>query len=98
MFVSMELFRNPGTADIGPPETARPLYWVLVVFSLVPLCVILPMAPVKVGVAVMVAWTALIWVVISFVRFRFHYIALTWVVVYPYCYYFFAYPTERSIF
>jgi hypothetical protein len=36
--------------------------------------------------------------VICFVRGQFHYVALMWVAVYPYCYYFFSYPRERSIF
>ncbi len=97
MFVFMEFFRNPAEAAIGAPGTAR-LYWALVIFSLVPLCVVLPMAPVTVGVAVMAAWIALIWIVISFVRGHFDYVTLVWVAVYPYCYYFFSYPRERSIF
>jgi O-Antigen ligase len=97
MFVFMEFFRNLGQADIGAPGTVR-LYWALVIFSLVPLCVVLPMTPVTVGVAVMGAWIALIWIVISFVRGHFDYVTLVWVAVYPYCYYFFSYPRERSIF
>ncbi len=46
----------------------------------------------------MAAWIALIWIVISFVRGHFDYVTLVWVAVYPYCYYFFSYPRERSIF
>ena len=52
----------------------------------------------KVGIAIIVGWTALLWIAISFVRGQFHYIVLMWVAVYPYCYYFFSYPAERSIF
>ena len=35
---------------------------------------------------------------ISFVRGQFHYVIPLWVAVYPYCYYFFSFPRERSIF
>ena len=76
----------------------RAVYWALVLLSLVPLVVVLPMAPTKVGIAVIAGWIALIWVVISFVRGRFHYVTLIWVAIYPYCYYFFSFPRERSIF
>lgn len=76
----------------------RPVYWMLVALSLVPLCVVVPLAPVKVGIAILLGWTVLLWVVISFVRAQFHYFVLLWVAVYPYCYYFFSYPPEHSIF
>ncbi len=74
------------------------LSWLLVLLSLVPLCVVLPMAPVKVGIAVIVGWIALLWIAISIVRGQFHYVIPLWVAVYPYCYYFFSFPAERSIF
>jgi O-antigen ligase len=96
--MSIGFFRNPEASDIGAPDTTRLLYWVLVLFSLVPLCVVLPMAPLKVGIALLAAWVAMIWLVIIFVRGQLHYVALLWVAVYPYCYYFFSYPRERSIF
>ncbi len=76
----------------------RPLYWVLVLLSLVPLCVVLPMAPVKIGIAVIGGWIALLWIAISIIRGQFHYVVPVWVAVYPYCYYFFSFPAERSIF
>ncbi len=94
----MELSGNAGAADIGPLRTMRPLYWILVVLSLVPLVIVIPMASTKVAIATILAWTALIWIAISFARGQFHYIVLTWLAVYPYCYYFFSYPVERSIF
>ena len=94
----MEFSRNSGTADIGPPGTTRPLYWVLVLLSLVPLCIVLPMAPVKVGIAVIAGWIALIWVAISILRGHFHYAVPIWVAIYPYCYYLLSFPAERSIF
>jgi hypothetical protein len=56
------------------------------------------MAPLKVGAAVIVGWIALIWIAISMVRGKFHYVIPLWVAVYPYCYYFFSFPAERSIF
>jgi O-Antigen ligase len=76
----------------------RPLYWALVLLSLVPLAIVLPMTPTKVGIAAVAGWAVLIWIAISFVRGQFHYVVLAWVAVYPYCYYFLSYPAERSIF
>ena len=92
----MDFFRD-SAANIGPP-TMRPLYWTLVLFSLVPLCIVLPMASPRAGVAIILGWTALLWIAISFARGQFHYFVLMWVAVYPYCYYLFSYPAERSIF
>lgn len=94
----MELSSAYGESDLGRPSRVRTLYWLLVSLSLVPLCVVLPMAPAKVGIAVIVGWIALLWIGISFVRGQFHYAIPLWVAVYPYCYYFFSYPVERSIF
>jgi O-Antigen ligase len=87
----MELIR-------ATPGTMRPLYWMLMALSLVPLCIVLPMAPVKVGIAILIGWTALLWVAISIARGYFHYIIPLWVAVYPYCYHFLSFPVERSIF
>jgi hypothetical protein len=86
------------STDVGPRWTSRALYWVLGLISLIPFGIVLPMAPTKVGVAIMGAWIALIWVAISFARGQFHYVVLMWVAIYPYCYYLFSYPVERSIF
>jgi hypothetical protein len=95
----MELFRNQSEVpDAAQPSTTRTLYWLLVSLSLVPLCIVLPMAPTEVGLAMLTGWIVLIWVAISFVRGQFHYAVLMWVAVYPYCYYLFSYPAERSIF
>jgi O-Antigen ligase len=96
--MSIELFRNSEPTSIGPTGAMRTLYWVLVSLSLVPLCIVLPMAPVKIGIAIVAGWIALLWVAISFVRGHFHYVIPLWVAVYPYCYYFFSFPAERSIF
>ncbi len=45
-----------------------------------------------------VGWIALLWIAISFVRGQIHYVVPVWVAVYPYCYYLFSFPAERSIF
>lgn len=76
----------------------RPLYWALVLLSLVPLAIVLPMTPTRVGVGVIAGWIVILWVGISFLRGQFHYAVPVWVAVYPYCYYFLSIPAERSIF
>ncbi len=76
----------------------RPLYWMLVLLSLVPLCIVLPMSPLNVGIGAIAGWVLLLWVAIGFVRGQFHYVVPLWVAVYPYCYYFLTFPKERSIF
>jgi hypothetical protein len=97
-FISMEVFRNSAEAPDFATNTVRPLSWILVLVSLAPLVVLLPMAPTKLAIESILAWTALIWVWISFARGRFHHVVLTWLAFYPFCYYFFSYPVERSIF
>lgn len=87
-----------GRDDLSQALALHPMQWVFALLSLVPLCVVLPLAPSGVGVAILVAWTALIWLAISFVRRRFHQLVPIWVAVYPYCYYLLSYPAERSIF
>jgi hypothetical protein len=82
----------------GPLSVMRLLYWLLVLFSLVPLCIVLPMAPLKVGIAVIAAWILLLWVAIAFLRGQFHYVVPCWVALYPYCYYYLTFPKERSVF
>jgi hypothetical protein len=86
--MSIEISRV--ATDVGPRGTSRALYWVLGLLSLIQFGIVLPMAPTKVGVAIMAAWIALIWVVISFARGQFHYVVLMWVAIYPYCYYLFS--------
>src|SRR3984885_8285767 len=95
----MEFFRTSSEAPaFGTSATTQRLSWLLVLLSLVPLCIVLPMAPLKIGIAVIVGWIALLWIAISIARGHFHYVIPLWVAVYPYCYYFFSFPTERSIF
>jgi hypothetical protein len=94
----MELPRDSRVTDLGPPSSLRPLYWILVSLSLVPLCIVLPMAPLNVGIGAIAGWVLLLWIAIGFVRGQFHYVVPLWVAVYPYCYYFLTFPKERSIF
>ena len=95
----MELFGSQsGSPAAGPPSAVGPLYWSLVLISLMAVAIVVPMAPTKVGIAVVAAWILLIWIAISFVLGRFHYFTLMWVAVYPYCYYFFSYPRARAVF
>jgi hypothetical protein len=89
---------SKASTNIGPPGTMRPLYWTLVFLSLVPLTIVLPMAPTKVGVAIIAAWVALLWIAIAFARGEFHYAVPWWVALYPYCYSLLSFPVERSIF
>jgi O-Antigen ligase len=76
----------------------RPLYWMLVLLSLVPLCIVLPMAPLSVGIGAIAGWVLLLWIAIGFLRGQVHYVVPLWVAVYPYCYYLLTFPKERSIF
>jgi hypothetical protein len=95
----MELFKSQSWApDVGWSGTLRALSWLLGLLSLFPIAILLPMAPTQVGIAILAGWILLIWIAISFIRGQFHYVVLTWVVVFPYCYYFFSYPAERAIF
>ena len=97
--MAMELSRERfGAAPAGQGNPVRSLYWVLALLSLLPLCIVLPLAPIKVGIAVLAGWILLIWIAISFARGLFHYAVLLWVAVYPYCYYLLSFPAERSIF
>jgi hypothetical protein len=99
----MALYRDSGTTSTdttrwGPPDTTRLLYWMLVLVSLVPLCVVLPVYPTRTSVGIIAAWTVMIWIAISFVRGQFHYIVPVWVACFPYCYYFASFPRGRPIF
>ena|ERR1035438_3459122 len=95
----MELFRtNAEAPEFGTSATTQRIYWLLVMLSLIPLCIVLPMAPLKIGVSVIMGWIALLWIANSIARGHFHYVIPLWVAVYPYCYYFFSFPAERSIF
>jgi hypothetical protein len=95
----MELFRNQSwAADLGSARAMHPLSWLLALLSLLALAILLPMSSPSAGVAILGAWTLLIWVAISFTYGKFDYVALTWVTIFPYCYYYFSYPAERAIF
>src|SRR5579859_5570718 len=92
------LFREFEIPNIGQLTATRPLYWLLTLLSLVPLCIVLPMEPLKVGIGAIAGWILLLWVAITFVRGQFHHVVPLWVAFYPYCYYFFTFPKERSVF
>jgi hypothetical protein len=95
----MKFFRSDAEAPVfGTSATIHRLVWLLGLLSLGPLCIVVPMAPLKIGIAAIVGWTALLWIAISIARGHFHYVIPLWVAVYPYCYYFFSFPAERSIF
>jgi O-Antigen ligase len=79
-------------------RAASPLYWALVLLSLLPICVVLPVASTTTGIVAVTSWATLMWIAVAFVQRKFHYIVLVWLSVFPYCYYFFSYPAERSIF
>ena len=96
--MAKELSRDFAASDVGPLSAMRPLYWMLVLLSLVPLCIVLPMTPINVGIGVIAGWILLLWVAIGFVRGQFHCVVPLWVAFYPYCYYFFTFPKERSVF
>jgi O-Antigen ligase len=84
---------------IGRGIRSRRLFIVAALaFSLIALVVSISLISIKVAVLVMVAWTVLIWICIYCVRRRFDWIVLTWLVVFPFCYYLFSFPRERAVF
>jgi hypothetical protein len=93
----LEESRGSGEANFRVPSGLRPLYCVLVLFSLIPILV-LPTVTTNTGLALLTAWIGLLWISMIFVRGQFHNVAIIWVAVYPYCYYFFSFYVKRSIF
>ena len=67
-------------------------------FSLFALVGSISLISLKVAVAVVVALTASIWIFIYCARRQFDRIVMAWLVVFPFCYYLFSFPTERAIF
>ncbi len=49
-FMAKELSSEFGVPNVGPRSMVRRSYWLLVLLSLVPLCIVLPIAPLKVGI------------------------------------------------
>src|ERR1700722_19313752 len=96
--MSRALSREFGINGPGSLNTLRPFGWLLILLSLVPLCIILPMAPLTIGIGAIAGWTLILWVAIAWLRGQFHYVVPLWVAFYPYCYYFFTFPKERSVF
>jgi O-Antigen ligase len=66
--------------------------------SLITLVGSLSLASIKVAALVVVAWTALIWICIQCIRKRFDRIVMTWLLIFPFCYYLFSFPRERAVF
>src|SRR5258708_6044688 len=95
----MEFFRTSSEAPVfGTSAAMQRLSWLLASLSLIPLCIVLPMAPLKIGIAVIIGWIVLLWIATSIARGHFHYVIPLWVAFYPYCYYLLSFPAERSIF
>ena len=64
--MTVESFRDFEATRNSQSAMTRPLFWLLVsLISLVPLCLVLPLAPTRVGVGAIVVWTILIWIAIS---------------------------------
>src|ERR1700760_2115815 len=97
MSEALETSSGSGKAHFTAPGGLRPLYWVLALFSLIPIFV-LPTVTTNTGVSLLTAWIGLLWISVIFIRGQFHNLAIIWVAVYPYCYYFFSFYVKRSIF
>ncbi len=70
----------------------------IAVSSLIALIGSLSFLSIKAGLSIVTAWTALIWICIYCLRKRFDRVVMAWLVVFPFCYYFFSFPRERSVF
>jgi O-Antigen ligase len=91
----MEIKNHSGATELS---LAGPLYWLLSFLSLASIAVVLPLVSTTAGIVMLACWIALIWIAIIFVRGQFHYVAILWVAIYPYCYYLFSFYVKRSIF
>jgi hypothetical protein len=67
-------------------------------FSVVALVGSISLISLKVAVAVVGALTTSIWIFIYCARRQFDRIVMAWLVIFPFCYYLFSFPTERAIF
>ena len=68
------------------------------VISLIALVCSLSLLSTRAAVAVVAAWTVLIWICICFARKHFDWIVMAWIITFPFCYYFFSFPRERPLF
>jgi hypothetical protein len=93
--LSLEIKNHSAATELG---STGPLYWLISLLSVASIAVVLPLVSTTMGIAMLAGWIGLIWVAIIFVRGQFHYIAILWVAIYPYCYYFFSFYVKRSIF
>jgi hypothetical protein len=92
-------FRSHFTASgLGTSQPIGSFYWVLGFLCLASIVIVLPLFSTIAGIALIAGWIALLWTAIVLVRGKFQYVAILWVAIYPYCYYFFSFYVKRSIF
>jgi hypothetical protein len=76
----------------------RLIYWAVPACLAVALNIVAPTISTRAAATLFGGSVVLIWVAISFLRAKFHFVVLTWLTVFPFCYYFLSYPRERSVF
>jgi hypothetical protein len=79
-------------------RSKRVFILVLSAFSLIALVGSISLISIKAAAAVVVALTVSIWIFIYCARRQFDRIVMAWLVVFPFCYYLFSFPRERSVF
>ena len=67
-------------------------------FSLLTLIGSLSLGTSKAALITIGVWTVSIWICILIIRRRFDRVVLAWLVIFPFCYYFFSFPREQAIF
>ena len=85
-------------SDLTLASRPQRLFWALAAFSLIPLVILLPMASTRLGILVLAAWIAVLWIIITFIRDQVEHIALLWLACYPYGYYFLSFPASHAVF
>ncbi len=95
----MDIFKP----SFAPPAlqlqfTHKMSYWALVLLSFFVIGIALPVLSPPIGIASVAILAAMLWVAISFINDRVDVIALLWVAIFPYCYYFLSFPREHAIF
>ena len=95
----MSFFRNPTEVwGSGGRDPSRYIVPPLVGLSLLSIVWVLPHYSTKISLVVLAAWVGVLWVCICYAHAHFDWIALVWMAVYPFCYYFFTFPREHPIF
>ena len=91
-------FHVPGS-DVDIRHPAMPLFIAaLATFSLIALVFSSTQLSAHAAAAVMSAWAGLIWVSVLCARGRFESVVMAWLVLFPYCYYFFSFPKDHPLF